>query len=421
MGIEETKSLPSNQVCGRWVCTRQVSPKTKETSQRLTVLVDSTIVDGTADPFIANNEHLDKYLQEPVDEYIEQAGKDDPPYLSAPRAVSDHLEAGTLDLGEPTVAPYLVSIALTIEILQNPPPIITRLKATLYHDRKQSAGVQQTWNRIAGPENLAQLWHCLWAKRGSPSNEEPESTPETSDPSDTRIEGQLRRAAQKNAKERRKRNRGLNRDAANTPRKSVFDVFVDSLLPELLKEDTDTREKAKTRFDNWIQHGKRWAKLIERFGSGILLLISQDLSNDNLRSMQLPEVDTLVEHLDSYRPSLKADIQNLTSLLSPLIEDQCLPAQRLQLEILTESQIASGEHTTRSLKELFEYSDDYSSFLIEIARSDLSQPNTEVSTDPLASFGGQAGGITALPSPYILNPDDLSITLYTDYLSSPTS
>jgi hypothetical protein len=88
---------------------------------------------------------------------------------------------------------------------------------------------------------------------------------------------------------------------------------------------------------------------------------------------------------------------------------------------LTESQITSGEHTTRLLKELFGYSDDYSSFLTEIARSNLSQPNTEVSTDPLASFGGQAGGSTALPSHCILNPDDPSITLYTDYLSSPTS
>jgi hypothetical protein len=81
------------------------SPKSKETSQRLTVPANSTIVDGTADPFIANNEHLDKYLQEPVDEYVEQAGKDDQPYLSAPRAVSDHLEAGTLDLGKPTAEP----------------------------------------------------------------------------------------------------------------------------------------------------------------------------------------------------------------------------------------------------------------------------------------------------------------------------
>jgi hypothetical protein len=175
------------------------------------------------------------------------------------------------------------------------------------------------WNRIAGPESLAQLRYCLWAKRGSPSNKELESTLEISDPSDTSIEGQLRRyqlqyqrgikgaskenkefaevpwrlhlanisslyllerASRKNTKERRKRNRGRNRDAANTPRKSVFDVFVDSLLPELLKEDTDTREEAKTRFNNWIQHGKRWAKLIEHFGSGILLLIPQDLSND---------------------------------------------------------------------------------------------------------------------------------------------
>jgi hypothetical protein len=81
------------------------SPKTKEASQRLTVPVDSTIVDGSADPFIANNEHLDKPLQEPVDEYVEQAGRDDQPYLSAPRAVSDHLEAVTLDLGEPTTEP----------------------------------------------------------------------------------------------------------------------------------------------------------------------------------------------------------------------------------------------------------------------------------------------------------------------------
>jgi hypothetical protein len=124
-----------------------------------------------------------------------------------------------------------------------------------------------------------------------------------------------------------------------------------------------------------------------------------------------------VEHLDSYRPSLKADIQNLTSLLSLLIEDQCLPDQRLQLEILTESQITSREHTTRSLKELFEYSDDYSSFLTEIA-SNLS---AKASTDALASFGGQADGSTALQSPCILDPEDPSITSCTDYLSSPTS
>jgi hypothetical protein len=97
--------------------------------------------------------------------------------------------------------------------------------------------------------------------------------------------------------------------------------------------------------------------------------------------MTLIEVDALVEYLDSYRPSLKADIQNLTCLLSLLIEDRCLPDQRLQLEMLTESQIASGEHTDRLLKELFEFTSGYSSFLTEAA-FDLSQPDTKASTSP---------------------------------------
>jgi hypothetical protein len=64
------------------------------------VPVSSTIVDGTVGPFIANNEHLDKSLQGPVDECVEQASKDDQPYLSAPLGVSDHLEAVTLELGK---------------------------------------------------------------------------------------------------------------------------------------------------------------------------------------------------------------------------------------------------------------------------------------------------------------------------------
>ena len=59
----------------------------------------------------------------------------------------------------------------------------------------------------------------------------------------------------------------------------MYDIFVDFLLPEPLI-DTETCEKAETRFDNLIQHGKRWAKLIDCFGSGILLLIPRDLTND---------------------------------------------------------------------------------------------------------------------------------------------
>ncbi|PVH75156.1 hypothetical protein DL98DRAFT_536828 [Cadophora sp. DSE1049] len=222
------------------------------------------------------------------------------------------------------------------------------------------------------------------------------------------------KAARKKAK---KRNRGCNLGTAHTPRKSVYDVFVASLLPELLKEGADTREKAKTRIDNWIQHGKRWAILIEYFGSGILLLIPQDLTNDNLRNMKFPEVDALVEQLDSYRPSHQANIQNLTSLLLPLIEDRCLPEQRLQLETLTESQITSGEHAARSLKELFEHSDDCSAFLTESAYSDLSRPDIEASPDPSMNLGEQADSRTALPGPDF-DPDDPSIGSYTELLNA---
>jgi len=46
------------------------------------------------------------------------------------------------------------------------------------------------------------------------------------------------KAAPKEAKKRRKRNRGHNRDAANAPRKSVYDIFINFLLLELLIEDT---------------------------------------------------------------------------------------------------------------------------------------------------------------------------------------
>jgi hypothetical protein len=127
-----------------------------------------------------------------------------------------------------------------------------------------------------------------------------------------------------------------------------------------------------------------------------------------------------VGRLDSYRPSLKTDIQNLTSLLSPLIEGCCLPDQRLKLETLSESQIAFGEHETYSLKELFEFTDECSSFLTEEALSDLPQPNTEASIHPLVSLGEQAGGSTTMPGLNILGPDDPSITSYTDYLLSDT-
>ena len=68
--------------------------------------------------------------------------------------------------------------------------------------------------------------------------------------------------------------------------------------------------------------------------------------------------------------------------------------------MLTESQITSGEHAARSLKELFEFSDYYSYFLTEAAG--LSDPVTEASPYPLASFEEKANSSTALLGPYTL-------------------
>ena len=63
------------------------------------------------------------------------------------------------------------------------------------------------------------------------------------------------------------------------------------------------------------------------------------------------------------RPSLKSDIQNVTCLLSVMIEDRCLPDQKLWLEMLTDEQIASGELATNSLEELLKVTDE-ASYLI---------------------------------------------------------
>jgi hypothetical protein len=79
--------------------------------------------------------------------------------------------------------------------------------------------------------------------------------------------------------------------------------------------------------------------------------------------------------------------------------------------MLSESQIA-----TQSLKELFEFSDDYSSFLTETAHPDLSQSITEGSPYPLVNLGEQADGNTAFPGPDTLDQGDPGITSFTDYL-----
>jgi hypothetical protein len=73
------------------------------------------------------------------------------------------------------------------------------------------------------------------------------------------------------------------------------------------------------------------------------------------------------------------------------------------------------------LKELFEFSDEYSSLLTETACSDLSPPITEASPYPLVSVEEQADGSTASLGPHTIDQDNPRITSYTDYLylSSP--
>jgi hypothetical protein len=69
-----------------------------------------------------------------------------------------------------------------------------------------------------------------------------------------------------------------------------------------------------------------------------------------------------------------------------MIEGRRLPDRRLRLEMLTENQFASGEHATRSLEELFEFIDEYSSVRNKASKSDLSQSISEGSPCPSVSL-----------------------------------
>lgn len=170
-------------------------------------------------------------------------------------------------------------------------------------------------HRIADPETLTTLESCLRAKRRSPSNNEPGGPLKTPDPSDTSIAGQLswyqfqyenrgtsneqfpevpRRLFLANIaglylqetsarregacrKKRRKTKKDADQEATN---RSLNDIFVDIFLPQLRQKEGDTRKEGKRRFENWLRLGTPCAKLVESFGSGILLLLPRDLSNE---------------------------------------------------------------------------------------------------------------------------------------------
>ena len=138
------------------------------------------------------------------------------------------------------------------------------------------------------------------------------------------------------------------------------------------------------------------------------------LTNPRFINIHLPAIDALVENLDSYRPSLESDIQNLTYLLSFMIEDQCLPDEKLRLEMLTDEQIASGELATNSLEELLKVTDEASYY----THSDPSHSATEGSPSP----GEQGNSRTSFSEPDTTGQDDVGITIssaHEAYLSSP--
>jgi hypothetical protein len=73
---------------------------------------------------------------------------------------------------------------------------------------------------------------------------------------------------QNSRQRKRKRRTAANGKAAN---RSLNDIFIDFLLPQLQKED-GTRQNTKKRFENWMALGRICAKLVEHFGEAILVL-----------------------------------------------------------------------------------------------------------------------------------------------------
>lgn len=100
-----------------------------------------------------------------------------------------------------------------------------------------------------------------------------------------------------------------------------------------------------------------------------------------------------MEYLDRAKPSLKADVQLLSMFLLRLIEGQCVPDRKLNIETWSECEVASRAHK-----------------LIE-----TSLPNTEPSPQSFADFE-EADRNISLPESNILSLTDLGITSYANPL-----
>jgi hypothetical protein len=79
---------------------------------------------------------------------------------------------------------------------------------------------------------------------------------------------------------------------------------------------------------------------------------------DSIRKLRKEQLCEFIEQIDALNPSLKDDVKGLAALLPGLIKDGLLPMQKLKLEVLSERQILSGEHTHQPLRVLLEYCKD---------------------------------------------------------------
>jgi hypothetical protein len=73
--------------------------------------------------------------------------------------------------------------------------------------------------------------------------------------------------------------------AGQASERSLVDLFVTILFPEEAQNTTKNasqkaRKKAKKKFNNYLEVAKPWARLVERFGAGILFLIPRNLTNE---------------------------------------------------------------------------------------------------------------------------------------------
>jgi hypothetical protein len=111
------------------------------------------------------------------------------------------------------------------------------------------------------------------------------------------------------------------------------------------------------------------------------------------------------------------DIQNVTDLLSLMIEDRCLPDQKLLLETLTDKQTVSGWLAANSVKDLLNFTNEEAYFMY----LDLPLSPSEWSPSYPASLGEQSNASTPFPDPNTHDQENVGITILTIQEAYPLS